>query len=97
MRPQPLAGDCPVANLDRTAGFAHPGGQILLGSVAAPSAPGPRTDDYVFGVGPEGGFSDEEVAAAQAAGWHSIDLGPRILRVETAAILLAASVMLRSE
>jgi 16S rRNA (uracil1498-N3)-methyltransferase len=77
-------------------GFAHPGGQILLGSVTAPVASGPRTDEYIFGIGPEGGFTDEEVAAAQAAGWHSIDLGPRILRVETAAILLAASVMLRS-
>jgi 16S rRNA (uracil1498-N3)-methyltransferase len=76
-------------------GFAHPGGQIRLGSVAMSSTLGSRIDDYLFGVGPEGGFTDEEVAAAQAAGWQSIDLGPRILRVETAAILLAASVMLR--
>jgi 16S rRNA (uracil1498-N3)-methyltransferase len=41
-------------------------------------------------IGPEGGFTDEEVALAVVAGWQLVDLGPRILRVETAAILLAA-------
>jgi 16S rRNA (uracil1498-N3)-methyltransferase len=41
-------------------------------------------------IGPEGGFSEEEVAMAVDAGWHTIDLGPRILRVETAALMLAA-------
>ena len=44
----------------------------------------------VFAVGPEGGFTDEEVALATAGGWKLIDLGPRILRVETAALALAA-------
>jgi 16S rRNA (uracil1498-N3)-methyltransferase len=43
-------------------------------------------------IGPEGGFTDEEAAAAVAAGWQIVDLGPRILRVETAAIALAAVV-----
>lgn len=41
-------------------------------------------------IGPEGGLTDDEIAAAQAAGWQPISLGPRILRVETAAIALAA-------
>jgi 16S rRNA (uracil1498-N3)-methyltransferase len=41
-------------------------------------------------VGPEGGFTLEEVASAQATGWRVRDLGPRILRVETAALVLAA-------
>ena len=44
-------------------------------------------------VGPEGGFTGEEVALATAAGWQTVDLGPRILRVETAALLLAALVV----
>jgi 16S rRNA (uracil1498-N3)-methyltransferase len=43
----------------------------------------------VVAVGPEGGFTDEEVAMADKAGWRLLDLGPRILRVETAAIALA--------
>jgi 16S rRNA (uracil1498-N3)-methyltransferase len=41
-------------------------------------------------VGPEGGFAAEEVTAAEAAGWAPVGLGPRILRVETAAIVAVA-------
>ncbi|MER3522986.1 MAG: 16S rRNA methyltransferase [Ignavibacteria bacterium] len=41
-------------------------------------------------IGPEGGFSDEEVSAARAAGFQSVSLGPRRLRTETAAIVAAA-------
>jgi RsmE family RNA methyltransferase len=47
--------------------------------------------DRAFAVGPEGGFTPEEVKAARDAGWQVIALGPRILRVETAALVLAAS------
>ncbi len=39
-------------------------------------------------VGPEGGFAPAEVALAQAAGVEPVGLGPRVLRTETAAILL---------
>lgn len=46
--------------------------------------------DTMVAVGPEGGFTDDEVATALAAGWRAIDLGPRVLRVETAALLLTA-------
>ncbi|HVZ71486.1 MAG TPA: 16S rRNA (uracil(1498)-N(3))-methyltransferase [Polyangia bacterium] len=37
-------------------------------------------------VGPEGGFAAEEIAEAEAHGFSAVGLGPRILRVETAAI-----------
>jgi 16S rRNA (uracil1498-N3)-methyltransferase len=37
-------------------------------------------------VGPEGGFTPEEVREATAAGFHSASLGKRILRTETAAV-----------
>jgi 16S rRNA (uracil1498-N3)-methyltransferase len=37
-------------------------------------------------IGPEGGFSTDEVEAARAAGFVPLSLGPRILRAETAAI-----------
>ncbi len=40
-------------------------------------------------IGPEGGFTSAEVARARAAGWTIVALGPRVLRVETAAVLLA--------
>lgn len=41
-------------------------------------------------VGPEGGFAEEEHAEADALGWQTVSLGSRILRVETAAVALAA-------
>lgn len=45
-------------------------------------------------VGPEGGFTEEEVAAARQAGFAVVSLGPRRLRAETAALAAAAAVML---
>jgi 16S rRNA (uracil1498-N3)-methyltransferase len=42
---------------------------------------------YVM-VGPEGGFTEEEVKLAKARGFIPIKLGQRILRTETAAITL---------
>jgi 16S rRNA (uracil1498-N3)-methyltransferase len=42
-------------------------------------------------IGPEGGLTDDEVDLAVAAGLTAIQLGPRILRTETAApVILAA-------
>ncbi len=40
-------------------------------------------------VGPEGGFTEEEVALAKDKGFVPVKLGQRILRTETAAIVLA--------
>jgi len=37
-------------------------------------------------IGPEGGLTDEEIAAAKDAGFKTVRLGPRILRTETAPI-----------
>lgn len=41
-------------------------------------------------VGPEGGFSEDEIAFANANGFQHISLGPRILRTETAALATLA-------
>jgi 16S rRNA (uracil1498-N3)-methyltransferase len=46
--------------------------------------------DLIAAVGPEGGFSPAELAAAHSAGWQAVSLGARILRVETAAAAMAA-------
>jgi 16S rRNA (uracil1498-N3)-methyltransferase len=64
--------------------MAHPGGGRL-----PPLAP---QDPIVLAIGPEGGFTADEVTAAVQAGWRLLDLGPRTLRVETAAVLLTALV-----
>ena len=42
-------------------------------------------------IGPEGGWSDQELAAAQAAGWMLVSLGDTILRSSTAAVAGASS------
>lgn len=47
-------------------------------------------DGVALAVGPEGGFSPAEIETARSAGWRLLHLGPRMLRVETAAIGLAA-------
>ena len=47
------------------------------------SSPKPDQDIQIL-IGPEGGFTDEEVKLANDNGYTSISLGPRILRTETA-------------
>ncbi len=47
----------------------------------------------VLAVGPEGGWEPAELGAAVAAGWSAVSLGPRILRVETAAVAAAARLL----
>ena len=43
-------------------------------------------------IGPEGGFTESERAAAAGAGWVPIRLGPHVLRFETAALAAAACI-----
>ena len=44
-------------------------------------------------IGPEGGFEEEEVQAAQAVGFRTITLGKRILRTETAGMTVLSVLM----
>jgi 16S rRNA (uracil1498-N3)-methyltransferase len=67
--------------------IAHPSGLPLSDLDLSQPSPTHLT------IGPEGGLTDTEVAAAIAAGWQSVSLGPRILRVETAAIALVAAIV----
>jgi len=48
----------------------------------------------VIAVGPEGGFTNAEVTTAE--GWVRVGLGPRVLRVETAAVVAAGWFALHS-
>ncbi len=64
--------------------IADPGGQSLGALDLEPNR------DIVAAIGPEGGFSAAELAAATSNGWQPISLGSRILRVETAAVAIAA-------
>jgi len=44
-------------------------------------------------VGPEGGFSEEEISFAEKVNIQPITLGPRILRSETAGIVLVSNIL----
>lgn len=47
----------------------------------------------VVAIGPEGGWTDEEVEKLEGHGFRRLSLGPRILRTDTAAIALLARLM----
>jgi 16S rRNA (uracil1498-N3)-methyltransferase len=46
----------------------------------------PQPASVALLVGPEGGFSEQEVEMAMSSGFAGLTLGPRILRTETAAL-----------
>jgi 16S rRNA (uracil1498-N3)-methyltransferase len=50
------------------------------------------TKDHFIVVGPEGGFSKDEITAAQENGFVSVSLGQQILKVETAAAAIISIV-----
>jgi len=62
--------------------IAHPGAGV--------PCPTGLAEPVTLAVGPEGGFSDYEVEKLEGHGFSKIDLGPRILRVETAVPALLA-------
>jgi len=66
--------------------LADPSGQSL-GQLELP-----RAGEVHCAIGPEGGFSEVELTIAKAANWTAVSLGPSILRIETAAIALAARI-----
>lgn len=56
-----------------------------------PGALGAPPREVILLAGPEGGLGDDEVAAALAAGYTGLRLGPRILRTETAGLAALAA------
>ena len=68
--------------------IAHPSAAITLADWIAEVAPWPHA--VIAAVGPEGGFTDEEVEDAVQSGWTPVTLGPRILRIDTAALAVVA-------
>ena len=77
-------------NLDGLRCIAYAGAPRDLGEIVR-SHPGMATTVL---VGPESGFSDQEISHARSCGYIGVSLGPRRLRSETAALVAASQCML---
>jgi 16S rRNA (uracil1498-N3)-methyltransferase len=67
--------------------FAHPYGcESQLGDYTQRG----QASSVRVAIGPEGGFTEKEVEIWEAAGWEQVMLGSRILRIEMAALQVAA-------
>ena len=57
----------------------------------------PRGEEYIFFVGPEGGFDDNEILLCRQNGIESVSLGKRILRAESASGFVLSCLSYREE
>jgi 16S rRNA (uracil1498-N3)-methyltransferase len=69
---------------------AHPSGNATPFSQAIKSITQPEIH---LAIGPEGGFTSDELATARNCGCAIVDLGDRVLRVETAMIAMVAGLI----
>jgi 16S rRNA (uracil1498-N3)-methyltransferase len=60
--------------------------QVRSAQPAEPAGATPPGKLVAIAIGPEGGWTDEELAAARSSGFREASLGPLILRVETAVV-----------
>ncbi len=90
---RPLAEILKDLETDTPLLVAHPvPGSVPLADAMAALAPGALP---VFAVGPEGGWTEEEIGLLEAARGRFVWLGRRTLRVETAALAVLAAWELR--
>jgi len=84
LEPQPL---------DRFAANARAGRRFVLDPRAgiSPAEVALAGDSLTLAIGPEGGFSERDLAILRVAGYEGIRLGPRILRTETAGMAAIAA------
>jgi 16S rRNA (uracil1498-N3)-methyltransferase len=92
------SGRAVIPRIEETQEFAdvivRSGMKILFDADAEPSSIG-QPDEVTLLIGPEGGWSTDELRDAHAAGCLFQRLGPRRLRAETAAIAAAAVIASR--
>ncbi len=89
-----LASTDDVVSLVASADLAvvlHEDASVALASLAVPAS-----GEVVVVVGPEGGLTDEEVAAFADAGAQSVRLGAEVLRTSTAGVAAVAALLARS-
>ena len=71
-------------------------GRWFLDPRGAEGGWGPRGSSGALLIGPEGGWAPEEREQVLAEGWRPVGLGPRILRIESAGLVGAAMLLLKS-
>ena len=76
------------ADADDTRLVLHPAGGETLSRIEC-------RDSVAIAIGPEGGFSDRDLAVLEQARFQRITLGPRILRTETAGLAAIAALQTR--
>jgi 16S rRNA (uracil1498-N3)-methyltransferase len=69
--------------------------RLVLAPAVAGALPGERVGSVALLVGPEGGLSEAEIAACAARGFRPWQLGPRVLRTETAPVAALAVLQAR--
>jgi RsmE family RNA methyltransferase len=70
---------------------AHPGGKVLSVQHATTIL-----DEQIVAIGPERGWSDNEVSTFRERGFDVVSLGCRVVRVEVATVLLIGQLQLLS-
>ena len=85
----------PSAALSITLSKARPSSHAVVSTEAEPHGETPgsayaRPRELALAIGPEGGWTPEEIDLFRTHGWQPVTLGPRILRAETAAIAAIA-------
>jgi 16S rRNA (uracil1498-N3)-methyltransferase len=85
-----LAGTATVSNV-----LLRQGTKIVFDADHAVSPPAEVLEPLILLIGPEGGWSDEELRLAEASGAWFEHLGPRRLRAETAAIVATTLIAAR--
>jgi len=77
----------PIMSFDEVLEKFNSGSRLILEPTAALGFKTlPLQTETKLLIGPEGGFSDEEVQTAVRQGFQAVKLGPRTLRTETAAV-----------
>jgi 16S rRNA (uracil1498-N3)-methyltransferase len=85
--PDSLADFISVSDEMATRWIAHPTGKPV-------TAPAKQPNQRLFAlVGPEGGWTDEEIDLSVASGFEIVNFGKRTLRIETAAVVIASITM----
>lgn len=92
--PRPLAAACADAGRDGTLALMAaiaPGALPLREILGTPEAR--SCQEIRLFIGPEGGFSPDEVETARRAGVVPVSLGPRVLRTETAGLVATTAIL----